>query len=91
MTILYDSYSVSPATAAVALAIDPQDAGVRYNVACLYALEGRIEEAFTRLAEVVKVGFGSPAWFRRDPDLAALRGDPRFDRLMADAGAGPAT
>jgi tetratricopeptide (TPR) repeat protein len=66
-----------------ALSIDPQDAGVRYNVACLYALEGAKDDALACLEQVVRAGFGSVDWFRRDPDLASLRGDPRFEALMA--------
>jgi Flp pilus assembly protein TadD len=67
-----------------ALAIDPRDAGVRYNVACLYALEGAADKALQALEEVVRAGFGNKAWFRRDPDLASLRGDPRFQALVAE-------
>jgi TolB-like protein/Flp pilus assembly protein TadD len=66
-----------------ALAIDPQDPGVRYNVACLYALEGATERALACLEEVLRAGFGNKEWFAKDPDLASLRGDPRFQALMA--------
>lgn len=66
-----------------ALVLDPQDAGVRYNVACLYALEGALDEALSCLEEVVRAGFGNKAWIEKDPDLASLRGHPRFQRLMA--------
>lgn len=66
-----------------ALEIDPEDAGVRYNVACLYALEGKIDEAITCLEEAIEVGFGNREWLERDPDIESLRGDPRFAELMA--------
>ncbi len=69
--------------AARALAIDPADAGVRYNVACLYALEGQAAAALDCLEECVRLGFGNFDWIRRDPDLASLRGDPRYDALLA--------
>ena len=65
-----------------ALEIDPSDAGVRYNVACLYALEGRSEEALACLEECVRLGFSNRAWIARDPDLASLRGAARFDALI---------
>jgi tetratricopeptide (TPR) repeat protein len=65
-----------------ALAIDPRDAGVRYNVACLYALEGATERAIRALEEVIRAGFGNRDWIRRDPDLASLREDPRFQALL---------
>lgn len=65
-----------------ALAIDPLDGGVRYNVACLYSLEGMIEEAIAALEEAVRVGFGNPEWMERDPDLDPLKGHPRFEALL---------
>ena len=67
-----------------ALAIDPRDAGVRYNVACLYALEGAAEQALRALEEVVRAGFGNKDWIQRDPDLASLRDDPRFQALLGE-------
>jgi TolB-like protein/Flp pilus assembly protein TadD len=65
-----------------ALAIDPEDGGVRYNVACLYALEGEIEKAVTALEEAVAVGFGNKAWIEHDPDLDSVRDHPRFKALL---------
>lgn len=66
-----------------ALSIDPNDAGVRYNVACLYALEGLADKAIECLEEAVRVGFGHHDWIEHDPDLDSLRGDPRFQALLA--------
>jgi TolB-like protein/Flp pilus assembly protein TadD len=65
-----------------ALAIDPEDAGVRYNVACLYALEGKAEESLDCLEECVRLGFGNTEWIARDPDVASLHGHPRFVALV---------
>jgi serine/threonine protein kinase/Flp pilus assembly protein TadD len=68
-----------------ALEIDPSDAGVRYNVACLYVLEGKREEAIECLQECVRLGFGNLEWIARDPDLASLHGDARFESLIRGA------
>jgi TolB-like protein/Flp pilus assembly protein TadD len=65
-----------------ALEIDPTDAGVRYNVACLFALEGRREEAIRCLQECLRLGFGNREWIARDPDLASLRDDARMAELL---------
>lgn len=65
-----------------ALAIDSEDAGVRYNVACLYALEGEKEKAIDCLEDAIRVGFGNRGWIEHDPDLAALRDHPRFQALL---------
>jgi len=65
-----------------AVAIDPDDAGVRYNVACLYSLEGQVDKAIECLKDAVQVGFGSKDWMENDPDLDPLRGDDRFQELL---------
>jgi len=65
-----------------AVEVDPTDAGVRYNVACLFALEGRADEAIASLDEAFRHGFGNREWIANDPDLESLRGDPRFQRFL---------
>ena len=65
-----------------AVRIDPDDAGVRYNVACLYALAGQRERALRCVEEAVSVGFGNRAWLEHDPDLESIRGDPRFTAIL---------
>ena len=60
-----------------------------YNLACTHALLGDVELALDYLAREFR-GIGrSPGavsrqreWARTDPDLAALRGDPRFEELV---------
>lgn len=66
-----------------ARAIDPDDSGVLYNVACLFALEGQRDDALACLEQAFKSGFGARDWIANDPDLASLRGDPRFQALLA--------
>jgi TolB-like protein/Flp pilus assembly protein TadD len=68
-----------------ALEIDPTDAGVRYNVACLYALAGKREEALQCLEECIRLGLGNHEWIERDPDLESLRDDARFQALLRDS------
>ena len=72
-----------------ARAIDPEDPGVLYNVACLYALEGRKDDAIACLAQAFQAGFGAREWIAQDPDLESLRDDPRFQALIgASSGEG---
>ena len=68
--------------AARALAIDAEDLGVLYNVACLYSLEGEAEKALDCLEQAVQQGFGNLEWFEHDPDLDPIREHPRFQALM---------
>jgi serine/threonine protein kinase/Flp pilus assembly protein TadD len=64
-----------------AVAIDPNDPGIQYNVACLFALEGEHTRAIQCLEAAVKAGFAHKDWVEKDPDLDSLRNDPRFKAL----------
>ena len=64
-----------------AVSIDPDDAGIQYNVACLFALEGEHSRAIDSLEAAVKAGFAHKDWVEKDPDLDSLRNDPRFKAL----------
>lgn len=65
-----------------ALAADPEDASVCYNVACLYALERRPERAIELLECALQAGFAHRDWIERDPDLASVRETPRYRELL---------
>ena len=62
--------------------VDPEDAAVCYNVACLYALEGEADRAISCLEKASRAGFAHPDWIRNDPDLDSLRDDPRLLALL---------
>ncbi len=65
-----------------ALAIDPSDAGIKYNVACFYAIEGESDRAIDILGQALEAGFGRRDWIDNDPDLDSLRADSRFRELL---------
>lgn len=65
-----------------ALAIDPSDGGIKYNVACFYALEGEPDRAIDILRQALDAGFGRRDWIDNDPDLDSLRDDNRFRDLL---------
>jgi TolB-like protein/Tfp pilus assembly protein PilF len=65
-----------------ALALDPEDSGVLYNVACVYALGRQANEAIACLDKAIQNGFGHRAWLENDSDFDSLRGDPRFQGLL---------
>jgi serine/threonine protein kinase/Flp pilus assembly protein TadD len=66
-----------------ALAIDPEEASILYNVACVYALVGRTQEALACLAKVTEHGTFYKNWAAKDSDLDSLRADPRFQALLS--------
>jgi serine/threonine-protein kinase len=56
----------------------------QHVVTRIYLLVGEPEKALDRLEPLLKIPyFLSPAWLKIDPTFAALRGNPRFERLVA--------
>src|SRR5580698_5754016 len=60
----------------------PENAIAWYNLACSYAVLGMIDPAFSALQRALELGYRFILRLRRDPDLKALRRDPRFARLL---------
>ncbi|NNG17751.1 MAG: protein kinase [Gemmatimonadales bacterium] len=71
-----------------ALTIDPNDAVVQYAIACAYSVHGLRDEALDLLEKAVRGGFGDKEWIANDPDLDAIRDDPRFLALMQEERSG---
>jgi non-specific serine/threonine protein kinase len=65
-----------------ALAIDPDDPMILYNVACLWSQAGETDSAVETLERAVDAGFGHRDWVVHDSDFDALREDPRFQKLL---------
>lgn len=53
-----------------------------FNLACAYSLKGDTVRALMALNEAVDIGYANKASLERDPDLAAIRGDPRFQAIL---------
>jgi TolB-like protein/Tfp pilus assembly protein PilF len=68
--------------AARALAMDPEEPSILYNVACVYALQGLTEDAIECLEKAVRFGFGHREWIANDSDLESIRSHPRFQALL---------
>ena len=60
----------------------PDNAIAWYNLACTYSVLGMIEPAFSSLQRSLELGYRFVRRLRKDPDLKALRRDPRFVRLL---------
>jgi adenylate cyclase len=63
------------------LAIDPDDSGMLYNIACAYSLIGMPDEALASLETAVDRGFGHKEWIEHDSDLESIRDTPRFQAI----------
>ena len=68
----------------------PNEFGAAYNVACAYAVMGERDRALAMLEQAVRFGRGNLGWIEHDPDFDSLRGDPRFESLVAGLRAAPA-
>jgi tetratricopeptide (TPR) repeat protein len=62
--------------------LTPESAVAWYNLACSYTILGMIDPAFAALQRSLELGYRLIRRVRRDPDLKALRRDPRFARLL---------
>jgi hypothetical protein len=67
---------------AFALAQNPTAA---YNIGAMHARIGQRDSALVWLDSAVKIGFVAVPQFHSDPDLASVRSDPRFARVVAAA------
>ncbi|MEQ1903508.1 MAG: FG-GAP-like repeat-containing protein [Pirellulaceae bacterium] len=53
-----------------------------YNIACIMAISSKPDEAIASLEEAIKAGFTNFGQLQTDSDLASLKDDPRFQRLI---------
>ena len=67
---------------AKALELSPGDPMMLYNCACLYSQLGEVERAIDTLREAIAGGYENFGWMKYDPDLDALRSDPKFIALI---------
>lgn len=69
-----------------AVEISPGDGRVRYNLACVYARVGRVDDSIAQLKEATRNVPGFVAdWPRHDPDLENLHDHPEFIRMFGHA------
>jgi len=59
-----------------------------YNLACDCALLGRKDEAIIYLKIAVILGFDDLNHIRKDPDLASLRGNQKYEKFIREISSG---
>jgi adenylate cyclase len=66
----------------LALAMEPDEPMVVYNVACIQSLAGRLDDAIDSLERAVKSGLTQRGWLEHDSNLDPLRHLSRFQVLL---------
>jgi serine/threonine-protein kinase len=80
--------AIAEGEAGVALSPITKDARngayLQHQLARIYLMVGEEEKALDRLEPLLQMPYYlSPGWLRIDPDFTGLKGNPRFDRLLA--------
>jgi len=60
----------------------PQEPEVWYNLGCSFALLERTADAIVALQKAVEFGYTDAEYMRKDEDLATIRNQPEFERLV---------
>ena len=73
------------AQASLSISKDPfNGAYIQHQLVRIYLLIGEPEKALDQLEPLLKIPYVlSPGWLKIDPNFDPLRGNPRFDRLVA--------
>jgi predicted esterase len=69
----------------------PQDAGVAYNLACVCALGGKVDEAIRWLQTSAELGFADTSLVESDTDLDAVRSAAGYGKAIAAVKANAST
>ncbi len=62
--------------------LQPQDPITHYNLACSYALLGKLCEALMSIQRALELGYRDLSHMQRDSDLENLKRDPRLRELL---------
>lgn len=60
----------------------PNNASVSYNYACLHSLKGNVDLALDEIDSALSNGFSDYDALRLDPDLANVRKNPEFRKIL---------
>ena len=84
---LYRAFRDSDYKQALAIAeklheLDPEDVGTVYNIACIHAVMGDKNSAYSWLEKAVEDGYSDADHLVQDEDFKAIRDEARFQKLV---------
>ena len=72
-----------------ALEIQPDEYIAMYNLACVYSLQKKIDDAIQWLVKSVDAGYDDFEWMEKDTDLDNLRNDARYKEIIRKGAKAP--
>jgi tetratricopeptide (TPR) repeat protein len=69
-----------------AISMDPENPLLLYNSACVFSVAGELDKALDCIEKAVQTGYSNLGSLQGDPDLDAIRLDPRFQALIERLG-----
>ncbi len=63
--------------------LKPKDETVHYNLACSYSLLSKATLCLKALEKAIKLGYKDFDYMQQDADLAFIRKDPRYEKLIS--------
>jgi tetratricopeptide (TPR) repeat protein len=64
--------------------LKPHDPIVYYNLACSYSLLKMVRLSLISLRKALILGYADFTFMNKDPDLAFVRRDPRYKKLLSE-------
>ena len=65
-----------------AIAVDPEDPMLLYNVACTFGVLGKTDECLNALEQAVSKGWGDRSWLEHDSDMDSIRDTARYKAIV---------
>jgi adenylate cyclase len=65
-----------------ALALDPDEPTLLYNMACIHSLTGNSDDAVSSLERALDAGLSVGEWLEQDSQLDSIRGHPRYPAIL---------
>jgi len=63
--------------------LQPDNAGIYYNIACIYSRQNKIEKSLESLKKAIEKGYDNWDLIKTDKDLENIRNSLYYEKLMS--------